>query len=71
MDFLCSGRVAAPPTLLACMPGVLAPGYRADLNVIDFDRLVCVSPNCCTTFLQAARGGATGHPHLRRRRRDR
>ena len=45
--------------------GVLAPGYRADLNVIDFDQLGCASPKSSTTCrpAEAPDAARTGYRH--------
>jgi hypothetical protein len=47
--------------------GVIAPGYRADLNIIDFANVGLVPPISCTTSPRAASGScsvteATGTP---------
>ena len=41
----CACRPATPPAPWACTTaGVLAPGYRADINVIDYQRLTLHAP---------------------------
>ena len=62
-----ASSAATPPPPSACSTGACSsPGHRADLNVVDFDRLRSPAPRCTTTSPPAAdacSSGPTGYRH--------